>query len=223
MAPFNFLKKASSNNQMSIVPYKDKALSLIYNLLFCDDLNLLKQNTKEPHAYPFDVLFAENSSVADLQKIIDETNMDPRLKIFAYKQQVASGYVPDKKELLAVIVEVGLDRGLDVLASFKDGTARYLNQAEKILVWETTEDQKANELTKQLFENSQTIVDQIGAWDKPRRPHPAKGNVRISFLVSGELYFGEGPMNTLFADPMAGPALDSATKLMQYITEKALE
>jgi len=223
MALFNFLKKAPVNNQMTIVPYKDNSTNLIYNLLFCDNLNLYKQNTKEPYTYPFDILFAENSSVEDLQKIIDDASSDPRTKILAYTRQLASGHTPSKKELFAVIVEVGLDGGLDVLASFNDGTARYINLSEKILVWKTTDDQKANELTRRLFDNSIRVVNQIGAWDKPRRPNPTKGNVRITFLVSGELYFGEGPMNILFSDLMASSVLTSATELMQYITQKSIE
>jgi len=205
---------------MSIVPYKNSSINFIYNLLFCDDLNLFKQDTKEPYSYPFDILFAENSSVADLQKIIDEINSEPRFKMLAYIQQLARGHNPSKKELLAVIVEVGLEKGLDVLASFSNGTARYINYTEDILVWGTTDDPEANELTRQLFDNSIRIVNQIGAWDKPRRPNPMKGNVRITFLVSGELYFGEGPIDVLFRDPMASSALTSATKLMQYLTKK---
>jgi len=88
-----------------------------------------------------------------------------------------------------------------------------------MLVWETRDDKKANEITTKLFENSQNIVKQIGAWDKPRRPQPTKGKVRITFLVSDGLYFGEGPIDVLFNDPMASPALTTATELMKYLTE----
>jgi hypothetical protein len=77
-------------------------------------------------------------------------------------------------------------------------------------------------LTNQLFSQSMKIVQQIGPWDQPRRPHPPQGNLRISFLVSGGLYFGEGPMNALFGDPMAGPALMTAAQLMTYLTEMVL-
>lgn len=144
------------------------------------------------------------------------------LKCFHTTDNLQSDTNRKKKELLAVIVEVGLDNGLDALASFNDGTARYINQTGKILVWETT-DEKSMELTQDLFLKSQNIVNQIGAWDKPRRPAPTKGNVRITFLVSDGLYFGEGPINVLFNDPMASPALTSATNLMKYLTEKSLE
>jgi len=223
MGLFSFFKKSSTTQQTSSDPYKDSSTNLIYNLLFCDNLELYKDKTQQPYTYPFDILFAETTSVPDLQKIINDTASDPRLKVLAYNRQLASGHKPDKKELLAVIVEVGLDGGLDVLASFNNGTARYINQTGKILVLETTTDDKANELTKDLFLKGQDIVNQIGPWDKARKPHPTKGNVRITFLVSDGLYFGEGPMNVLFNDALANPALTVATQLMQFLTEKSLQ
>jgi hypothetical protein len=227
MGLFSFFKKTSAPikavQNSSDNPYKDSATNFIYNLLFCDNLDLYKANSQPPYSYPFDILFSETSSVTDLQKLIDDTTTEPRIKVLAYNKQLASGHKPNKKELLAVIVEVGLDEGLDVLASFKNGTARYINQTGKILVWETTTDAKANQLTNDLFSKSMHIVNQIGPWDKPGKLHPAKGNTRITFLVSDGLYFGEAPTNTLFDDKTANPTLMVATMLMQYLTEKSLE
>lgn len=226
MGLFDFFKKASAQNGTTAAvdnPYKDGAANTLYNLLFCDDLRLYKANVQPPSSYPFDILFSETSSVEDLQKIVDDANADPRIKLLACNRQRANGHKPGKKELLAVIVEVGLDGGLDVLASFPNGTARYINQTGKILVWETTTDLTANELTNELFAKSKQVVNQIGPWDKPRKPHPAKGNTRITFLLSDGLYFGEAPTAGLFSDPLAGPALMNATRLMQYLTETSLE
>jgi hypothetical protein len=216
-----FSKQTPANTPVNNGPYKDGSTNFIYNLLFCDDLSLYRHNTEEPHTYPFDILFADNSSISDLQKISDDPNADPRVKVLAYNRQLNAGHKPAKKELLAVIVEIGLDDGLVVLASFHDGTARYINHTGNVLVWETTDDVQGNEITKQLFDNSARIVNQIGPWDKPRRPAPTKGIMRITFLVSDGLYFGEGPMDVLFNDPLASPALTSATQLMQYITSKS--
>ena len=225
MGLFSFFKKTptQAQKQSSIDPYKDSSTNFIYNLLFCDNLDLYKEKTQQPYTYPFDILFSETSSEADLQKIIDDKNSDPRIKILSYNRQLAIGHKPTKKELLAVIVEVGLDEGLDVLASFNNGTARYINHTGKILVWETTDDQAANKISTDLFASSENIVNQIGVWDKPRRPNPPKGNVRITFLVSDGLYFGEGPISVLFKDPLASPGLLKATELMKYLTEKSLE
>ncbi|MFI5186191.1 MAG: hypothetical protein ACHQF0_05670 [Chitinophagales bacterium] len=215
MSLFNFSKKITG-------PYKESSTNLIYHLLFCDNIDLYKTNTQKPYTYPFDILFSEKSTVSDLQKIIDDPSSESRVKILAYNKQLAIGYKPDKKEILAVIVEVGLDNGLDVLASFNNGTARYINQTGKIIIWETT-DETSNALTKDLFVKSRDVVAQIGPWDQPRRPWPGKGNVRISFLVSDGLYFGEAPINVLFNDPLAKPSLTAATALMNYLVERSLQ
>ena len=209
------------DSSKSTTPYKDQSANLIYNLLFCDDLDLYKENTPPPLDYPFNILFSDTSSADDLLKITNDPDSDPRIKLLAYNKLTSTGQLPEKKELLAVIVEVGLDDGLDVLASFVNGTARYINHTGKILIWETT-DETSTVITSELFSKSRDIVNRIGPWDNPRRPAPATGNVRITFLVSDGLYFGEGPMDVLFDDVMAGPALGAATHLMQHITEKSL-
>ena len=215
MGLFSFLKKSPTTTD----PYKDSATNLIYNLLFCDNIELLSANAQKPYTYPFDILFSETSTTTDYQKIIDDPNSDSRLKVLAYNRQRAKGHKSEKKELLGVVIEVGLDDGLDVLASFSDGTARYINQTGKMIIWETT-DETSNKLTKDLFTKSEEIIKQIGPWDQPRQPYPTKGMVRITFLVSDGLYFGEGPMDILFNDPLASPALTSGTELMQYLMNK---
>ena len=159
--------------------------------------------------------------IEGLQKITTDTAIESRAKILAYNQLAKNDFIAEKKELLAVIVEVGLDHGLDTLAAFKDGTARYINQTGKMIIWESA-DSDSEKLVKELFTNSLPIIEQIGPWNAARRPQPAKGMARISFLVSDGLYFGEAPMSTLFNDPLAKSALLSAAALMQFLTDKVL-
>ena len=218
MAKSNQTQDSINNGSISHHPYTDDANNRIYNLLFGDDLNLYLEHTIEPLGYPFDILFSENSSSSEFKKIIQDDEVESRAKILACHKLTGLGVKPDMMELFGVIVEVGLDEGLDVLASYRDGSARYLNHSQKMVIWETTKDEKANEITSELFDLSKLIVDKIGPWDKPRLPHPVKGNVRVTFLVSDRLYFGEGPINIMFSDPLAGPALAKATALMEYIT-----
>ena len=203
-------------------PYKDHSTNYIYQLLFCDNEELFRLKIDTPYIYPYDVLLSANSSVKELQAIIDDDTSDTRIKILAYNKQRQLGHKPETQELLAVIVEVGMDNGLDVLASFQNGTARYINHSGKLIIWETTDDAQANQITDSLFEAGEVVISRIGPWDKPRRPQPAVGNVRLSFLVSDGLYFGEGPIDLLFKDAMAGPTLNAATQLMMYLTEKVI-
>ncbi len=219
MSSYN--EQSTESGSTSTNPYRDSSTNLIYNLLFCDNLDLYKDTVELPYKYPYDVLFSDLSTVSDLQKVIDDSSVNARLKVLSYNKQRVLAHIASVKELLAVIVEVGLENGLDTLASYRDGSARYINQTGKMIIWEAT-DQTSNTLTNELFSHSLTIVNMIGAWDKPRRPAPAKGIARITFLVSDGLYFGEGPIQTLFSDPMARPALMSATSLMKYLTETSL-
>jgi hypothetical protein len=213
MGLFDFLKKSTK-------PYKDDAVNLIYDLLFCDDIELYKSNTQS-ELYPWSLLSSSSSTYADLESIIADKEIGSRVKVLAYNKLLNSGSHNLPKELLGVIVEMGLDNGTDVLAAYQDGSARYINQSGKIIVWETATDD-STALVNALFVDSMDIVKRIGPWDKPRRPFPVKGTVRITFLVSDGLYFGEGPVNVLFNDAMTAPALVGAASLMKYLVEQAV-
>jgi hypothetical protein len=203
-------------------PYQDSSINHIYELLFCDKPTLFsKADNKD--TYPYDLIFSDRPSQKDLQSISDDTKLDPRLRLLAFNKQISLGFSSSEKELIGVVVEVGLPEGLDVLACYNNGTARYINHTGTLLAWETTEDEKANQLIQELFRHSTAIVNQIGPWDKPRKSHPPPGITRLSFLVSDGLYFGEGPTDVLFNDAMAGPALTTATAVLQYITGKSLQ
>jgi hypothetical protein len=202
-------------------PYSQESTNVIYELLFCDSLAYYKNRIQTPYEYPWTVLLAQTADATDLQNVAADPDVETRIKALACHRLRENGFPIEKRELLAVVVEVGLDNGLDVLASYQDGTARYINHSERMVIWEAA-DSRSNLLTSNLFNASINIVTKIGPWDGPRRPHPAEGTVRISFLVSDGLYFGEGPINVLFSDALASPALTAATELMQYLTEKDL-
>jgi hypothetical protein len=202
----------------SKMPYRDKSLNLIYELLFCDNIDLFKGSTQQDGKYPFDILLSDNISEEDINKVIKDDQIESRIKILAYNKLILMGNPINKKELFAVIVEIGLDNGLDVLAAYKDGSARYINHSEKLIVWDTV-DNISDKLINELFINSERVVRKIGPWDKPRRPFPKKGIVRITFLVSDGLYFGEGPIGVLFNSALDGPALKAATQFMKYLVE----
>jgi hypothetical protein len=147
---------------------------------------------------------------------MDDASLPSRIRLLAARKLIGLG-APPKHTLLGVVVELGLDDGLDVLAAYEDGTARYFNYTGHLLIWENSTAESA-QLIRNLFDASATIVSQIGLWTKPRRMFPPKGMMRISFLGTDGLYFGEGPINQLFSDPFSAPALQAATALLQYLT-----
>lgn len=214
---FNFMVTTTDN----ALPYPDDATNLIYELMFCDRPDLFRSKNNETLAYPWDVLFATPPDIDGLYDITMDGEAESRVKLLAYNAIRNSGEPIEDKELLGVIVEVGMEDGLDALASYKDGTGRYINYTGKMIISDAP-DEVLKDITAQLFRDSMIIVGRIGPWDGARKPHPVKGNLRITFLVSDGLYFGEGPINVLFSDAMAAPALQSATALMNYVTNRVL-
>jgi hypothetical protein len=200
-------------------PYADQAVNEIYELLFCDHPENYRQSIQPPRRYPWDVILSDAPNQQDLNKVIMDTMVESRIRLVACHILKQHNLVPPERILLGVIVEIGMDGGLDVLAAYRDGSARYINYTSRLLIWEASDLHSAL-LTKKIFDESERIVEKIGPWNKPRKLFPATGELRISFLMSDGLYFGEGPVNILFKDPMAGPALNAATEMLQYITEK---
>lgn len=194
-------------------PYAESHVNFLYNLLFCGDASLFRKHDAQAAGGVWEALLAEPPDIAALRKIAEDETNEGRLRALAYHRlRAADEKVPEKK-LLGVIVEVPLEQGLDVLAAFSEGGVRYLNQSGKVAIFEGDGNPVAG-LAKALIVASQPVVNQIGPWDRQRLPPPKAGNVRLTFLVSDGLYFGEGALDMLQSDPMAGPVLDSATQLL---------
>lgn len=197
--------------------YSDPGVDQIYELLFCDDLERYRGDTS---AYPWSVLFTSPPNAPDLQRLINDDEVETRARILASNLLRKLGKPDEDKQLFGVIVEVGVEEGLDTLAAYEDGTARYINYTGSMIVWDTRTNE-SDELVVDLFAAARDVVAQIGPWDAARLNRPKEENVRLSFLVSDGLYFGEGPFEALVRDPIGGPVIAAATKLMQFLVMTA--
>ena len=115
-----------------------------------------------------------------------------------------------------------MDQGLDVLAAYADGSVRYINQSGKLAIIEPGALLDANTQAKRMIELAQPLVARIGPTDKPRLPPPVKPGVRISFVVSDGLYFGQAPLQVMQRDAVAGPLIQQGTQLLQLVVGKAV-
>jgi hypothetical protein len=215
----------AANTQEFYEPYAESQVNFLYNLLFCDDINLFKnddivEGAESNGLWP--ILLADSPDAPALRKIADDETNEGRVRAIAFNRLRAAAEQVPAKILLGIIVEVPLEDGLDVLAAFAEGGARYLNQSGKVAVFEGPGN-PVEALAKELLAVSQSVVDQIGPWEKNRLAPPRLGNVRMTFLVSDGLYFGESPFGALQRDPLGGPVLAKATQLLQCAVETATE
>lgn len=203
--------------------YDEPAICLTYELLFCDDLGKYQKMQES-----FPVLFAEHPSKEELINLAQNNNVESRIRILAYRRLKAMQIIPNKKEVFGVIVEynqnINKGKGLDTLALYADGNIRYINHTGNMSAFtDGFTDDKLSQCAKNILEQAKQLAQNIGPWEKKRLPPPAKGNIRITLLVNGDIYFGQGTDKVMFNDNLGGPLLQNMSVLLQRIGQISIK
>jgi len=196
-------------------PYSSEAANAIYNLLFCDNPSGFLAKHGEVASPWQAALSSTPPDIEVLRALAADREQEGRVRYLAYQRLRSIGQSVPSKQLLGVIVEVPLAGGLDTLAAYSEGGVRYINQGGKIAVVEGAS--TFAPLVQALFAASQPVVNAIGPWTEARRAPPDRGNIRLTFLVSDGLYFGEGPMTVMQREAMAAHVIQKATELLQAV------
>ncbi|HZD00355.1 MAG TPA: hypothetical protein VFA46_09235 [Actinomycetes bacterium] len=154
-------------------------------------------------------------------EVVMQPALEPRHYLQAWHFLRAHGERPPDdiaKNVLGLIVEMGLRQGLDVLAVYADRSARYYNHAGGGVVVDRAAASLA-QLIDALLAAAADIVAQIGPWEGPRPGPPPPEHVRLSFLTPSGVHFGEGAVNALEGDPLGGLVLRGATQVMRELVE----
>jgi len=148
--------------------------------------------------------------------------LEVRLYLQAWHSLRALGQFPpidQAREIQGVVVEVALDRGLDIITAFADGSARYFNYSGAAIVWDI-QDVEIDRMVTELLAVGQSLVEVSEPWDGPRPLAPPVGLVRINALTFGGLHFGQGSFQAVSQDGLGGLALRGAFDLMQALIAK---
>lgn len=165
---------------------------------------------------------ARDQAIAHLKSVTEMPGIESRHYLQAWHALRQLGVSPPEqkaKELYGVVVEMGLDAGLEILAAYADLSARYLHFSGSIIVWDAP-DAAITGAIQTLLESARPVVARIGPWEGDRRPPPARGSVRINMLTPSGIHFGEGGIDVLSADPMGGPMLAAAAELIRRLVDK---
>jgi hypothetical protein len=219
----NLLKKQATGENQPFrtgvpAPYGQEHVDFMYNLLFCDDPSLFR--SAEDQRGPWQLVLSRESNPSAVRRLAEDESEESRLRCLAFNWLRKIGHPVPSGRLLGAIVEIGLDPGLDTIAVFGDGRLRYINHTGKMTVFESTPPDVATAVWE-LLAASQPVVDRIGPSDKPRCPPPPKGSMRMTFLVSDGLYFGEGPITVMERDPLGGPVYQAAGRVLQAVLAAA--
>jgi hypothetical protein len=159
------------------------------------------------------------SATATLQGILDVPGLESRHYLQAYHFLAELGVAPIQelsKNVLGVVVEVGMKGGLDLVAAYADHHARYYNYSGAGVVWERPNG-TLDTTIDELLRAGGAVAQVIGPWKEKRPPAPTNGRARLNLLTPSGLHFGEGPLDTLAKDKLGGPVIASAFRLMQEL------
>jgi hypothetical protein len=201
--------------------------------LFGDmSLNQWAGNGSISQAFPWSAFVAarahigngdRDAAIRNWYEIINRPGLEPRHYLQAWNFLRIAGQQPPAeiaKHLLGIVVEVGLEGGLDLLAAYPDHSARYYNYSGSGVVWEHPND-SVNDQIDALLAASVDVVAQIGRWDKARPPAPPVDRVRLNFLTPSGLHFGQAQLDVMSNDPIGGKVLYLAGQLMQALIAKS--
>jgi hypothetical protein len=157
--------------------------------------------------------------------IAARTDIEARhvLQAWTFLRQVGeSPGAEHAKDVLGVVVSVPVQRGHDVLAAYRDGSARYGNFSGAAVV---VDDAPApvSAAQRELLEQGRALVSRIGPWTEPQLPSLPEGDARLVVLTPSGPHFGQAPFSALSSDLMARPVLDAAFHLLNAMLSVAAE
>ena len=164
-----------------------------------------------------------SGSVRALKDILAKRGLESRHYAQAWHFLRLAGVAPvgpEGKQVLGVIVEVGLEEGQDLVAAYADGTARYFNFSGAAVIWEHP-DASLDAPVAGMVEAGQVLAAQIGPWEGARPPPVQRGEVRVNLVCPSGLHFGQGPFEALARDQLGGAVIFRANQLMQVLIAKS--
>ncbi|HEX8605243.1 MAG TPA: hypothetical protein VF774_21540 [Pseudoduganella sp.] len=202
---------SSRRRASNALPYQQEEVNLMYQLLFCDDPQLVKQGP-EPAS-----LFGAAPDPRVVQTIGEDPAEESRVRLLAWQWLRAAGQPVASRELLGVIVEVPLEGGLDVLAAYADGTVRYLHHTGRVAVFEGAPEEVAEQ--GKLLVHAAIALAARGTV-KHRAAPPTLGNVRLSLLAADGLHVRDGTFGDIDRDKVASPVLRQAQRLLDTVVRQ---
>jgi hypothetical protein len=149
---------------------------------------------------------------------------ETRLRLQAWAMARSLGVQPRPavaRQVLGVVVDAGFDAGTDSIAGYFDGSARYLNQGGGGVFHEASAIADVNDAIAALLVAGQAVADATGPLDGPRPPAPGEGGVAIWLLTPAGIHLGMGPFDALTADPLGGPVIRAAIRLMGILVDRS--
>lgn len=166
----------------------------------------------------------KEAAVDSLLKVANGAAEESRQRLQAWTALRSLGESPPPeaaKQVLGVVLDMHLPEGLDTVAAYADGTARYINHGGKLVVWEGGNAMGMQAPIDALVAAGQKVANAIGPWEEARPAAPPKGKARLSMLTPSGLHFGQAGINDLYRERLAAPAMKAGETLLLALIRAA--
>jgi hypothetical protein len=194
-------------------PFAAAHANSIYNLLFCDDPALFKdQNGQER--------FSAGSDPAKVRTIAEDQDEESRIRALAYNWLRAHNETVPAGIVLGVIVEISVDHGVDVLAAYADGRVRYINHTGAMSLFEG--------VPPEIAAGAKAVVasaEDAGGLFKPLqgdRTAPTR-DLRFTILAADGLHTAQGSWKEIGSEPKLDQILNNTIRLLQLVVKTAVK
>jgi hypothetical protein len=160
-------------------------------------------------------------AVRQLRQILSTPDVETRVWLQAWHCLRAMGENPEaaeSRQVHGMVVEVGMDEGVDALAAYNDRSARYFNYSGAAVIWDVKTDEMSAHI-EPFLEVARVIGAATEPWLGPHPALPTAGDILIQILTPGGIHIGMGPMNAMQRDPMGAAVIQAAVGLMQALIE----
>lgn len=123
------------------------------------------------------------------------------------------------KDIIGVVTEISMPKGLDVLAAYVDRSVIYLNYSGASIIWDVKRrTNNVDEAIASLLSYATHVIAKLKSPSTRQSSAPLQGNTRISLLTPNGIYVGEGPTDAMSIDPFTRDLFRAATILLQVVT-----
>jgi|WetSurMetagenome_2_1015567.scaffolds.fasta_scaffold390124_1 hypothetical protein len=161
-------------------------------------------------------------AIEALRQIVEQPGAETRILLQAWHTLAGLGVTPPEPlcgKVQGVVIEYLMQQGLDIVAGYKDHTARYYNYSGAGVVWEAS-DPEIDQKVDDLMTVGQAIIDAIGVEHRQPPDVPAPGVIRVYLLSCNGSSFGQGLYDQFSKDKMGGYAIQAGYSLMTALMDK---
>ena len=115
-----------------------------------------------------------------------------------------------------------MDQGPDTLAVFADGSARYINQAGSLLVWDRGSEQ-SDALIRHILDVAQPLVDRLPLRRRDPGALPARLEYRFTLLTRSGTYIGTGARIEEPSTPAIGTLLAAGARNGGFLSGRSTQ